>query len=198
LAQERKCLSVLVTAYRPDVNRQNLLSESIGENPMFMSFQEYFLGSLDRADTERMVSEIGAWKDIHWSAEALEAVYELCGGHPLVTRFFASDACEQGERKQVDRVDVERTANAIRGGFYKHRMARYYKESVWDLLQADERAALEIVARGGLRGSQDGLDEALTHLEQFGVIRQQDGEMRIGATLFRSWLERSEPVWPKR
>src|ERR1039458_7435779 len=56
LAQEKKCLSVLVTAYRPDVNRQNKLSESVGENPMFMSFQEYYLGSLDRADTEKMVS----------------------------------------------------------------------------------------------------------------------------------------------
>jgi len=195
LAQEKKCLSVLVTAYRPDVNRQNLLSVSIGENPMFMSFQEYFLGSLDRADTEKMVSEIGAWKDIHWSPEALEATYELCGGHPLVTRFFASDACEQGERKQIDQLAVEQTANAIRAGFHKHRIARYYKESVWDLLQPDERTALEMVARGELRDSQDGLEEALTHLEQFGIVRRQDGNVRVSATLFRSWLERSKPAW---
>jgi len=205
LAQEKQCLSVLVTAYRPDVNRQNLLSDSIGENPMFMSFQEYFLGSLDRVDTEKMVSEIGAWKDIHWSTEALDAVYELCGGHPLVTRFFASDASEQGERKQIDLAAVEVTANAIRTGFHKHRIGRYYKESVWDLLHPDERAVLEMVGRDEAPGSHDGLEEAVTHLEQFGVIRGQDeghtgqearatAGIRISATLLRSWLDRSKPA----
>jgi hypothetical protein len=112
-----------------------------------------------------------------------------------VTRFFASDACQQGERKQIDQAAVEQTANAIRGGFHKHRIARYYKESVWEMLQPDERAALEMVARGGLRGSPEGLEEALTHLEQFGIIRQQDGEMRIGATLLQSWLGRSKAAW---
>jgi hypothetical protein len=52
-----------------------------------------------------------------------------------------------------------------------------------------------MVARGGLRGSPEGLEEALTHLEQFGIIRQQDGEMRIGATLLQSWLGRSKAAW---
>lgn len=187
LAQERGCLSVLATAYRPDVNRQNVLSPSLGENPMFMSFQEYFLGSLGRSETEEMLREIGAWKDINWSPEALASTYDLCGGHPLVTRFFASEACAQGTLKFVDATRVKETAKTICSGFHKHRIGRYYKESVWDCLQDEERSALGEVAVGGFK-----LDstDAITNLEQFGVIRIANGTYEVSAQLFRSWLAR--------
>jgi len=194
LAQDTRCLSVLATAYRPDVNDQNLLSDSIGENPMFMSFQVYILGSLNRVDTERMVREIGAWKDIQWSPEALEAVYDLCGGHPLVTRLFASDACEHGERKLIDLGAVEHTARAIQARFHKHRIGHYYREGVWGLLQPDERTALTKFGSGGQLRSLGGLEEALSHLEQFGLIRDAGGTMRISPTMFQSWLERNCPT----
>jgi len=192
LAQEKKCLVTLVTAYRPDVNRQNLLSQEIGENPMFMSFQEYFLGSLSQGDTERMVSEIGAWKEIRWSGEALSETYELCGGHPLITRFFASDACEQGDLKAIDLGRVSEVGETIRKGFHKHRIGRYFDESVWNLLQEDERSALTAVAWGG---SIEKLEEAVTHLEQFGLIRMESRSLRVSAALLKHWLERSKPAW---
>jgi len=192
MAQERKCLVTLVTAYRPDVNRQNLLSQEIGENPMFMSFQEYFLGSLNQADTERMVSEIGAWKEIRWSEEALRESYELCGGHPLITRFLASDACEQGDLKAIDLAQVSEVGATIRKGFHKHRIGRYFEESVWNLLQEDERSALAAVGNGG---SLEELEEAVTHLEQFGLVRTENGSLRVSASLLKQWLERSKPAW---
>jgi hypothetical protein len=187
LAQERGCLSVLATAYRPDVNRQNMLSPSLGENPMFMSFQEYFLGSLGRVETEAMLREIGAWKDISWSSEALTSTYDLCGGHPLVTRLFASEACVQGTQKVVDANRVQETARAICSSFHKHRIGRYYKESVWDCLQDEERSALGLIAEGRL---DVGITDAVTNLEQFGVIRIENGTYEISAQLFRNWLAR--------
>jgi hypothetical protein len=182
----------LVTAYRPDVNRQNLLSPEIGENPMFMSFQEYFLGSLRKDDTERMVSEIGAWKEIRWAADALAEAYELCGGHPLITRFFASDACEQGDLKAIDLAQVSAAAETIRKGFHKHRIGRYFEESVWNLLQEDERSALTAAAKGS---SMENLEQAVTHLEQFGLIRPENGSLRVSARLLKLWVERSRPAW---
>lgn len=194
LAQEKMCLAILVTAYRPDVNRQNLLSLSIGENPMFMSFQEYFLGSLDRNDTEKMVSEIGGWKDIRWAPGALKTIYDLCGGHPLVTRLFASDACAQGDRKQIEEATIMATAQAIRTAYHRHRIGRYYQESVWNLLQEDEQDTLRLISRHGIQGAIAGLEDAITNLEQFGVIRSRDGRFEIAAQLFQSWLERSHPT----
>src|SRR5262249_3759367 len=69
--QEKRSIALLVTAYRPDVNRQNLLSPSAGENPMHMSYQEHFLGFFEAAETAQMLTEIGGWKNIGWNAAAV-------------------------------------------------------------------------------------------------------------------------------
>jgi hypothetical protein len=187
LAQEKQSIALLVTAYRPDVNRQNLLFPEIGENPLFMSFQEYFLGPLNSADTKEMLSRIGGWKDIQWSEAALDRAYELGGGHPLVTRFLASDACEQGDRKQVDLAHVDSASEAIRKGFHKHRIGRYYGESVWSMLQPDEQQALKRIATEKEAGTKD-LEEAVTHLEQLGLIGQKNGIPIISAELLYDWV----------
>lgn len=54
LAQESCCLVAVVVAYRPDVNRHNSLTERVGENPMYKSFQEEHLGFLSKEDSEAM------------------------------------------------------------------------------------------------------------------------------------------------
>jgi WD40 repeat protein len=187
MAQETRCLAIAATAYRPDLNRQNLLTPEVGENPMFMSFQEYFLGALDAADTELMIGEIGGWKEIHWSPEALVRTWELCGGHPLVTRFFASEACDQGDRKEIDLDRVNETADAVRAGLHKHRIGTYYYESVWKMLQPDEREALAMVASPG-QNPPDCSAEAVTHLEQFGLLHCDNGSPQIAAELLLYWL----------
>jgi AAA domain len=70
LAQSRQCLVTLVIAYRPDVNRRNLLTPAVGENPMFQSFQEEHLGFLGPEDSQAMIREIGRWKQIEWDEDA--------------------------------------------------------------------------------------------------------------------------------
>ena len=113
LAQSRQCLVTLVTAYRPDVNRRNLLTPAVGENPMFQSFREEYLGFLNSDDSEAMIREIGRWKQIEWDENAARRVFDYCGGHPLITRFFASHACEEGRRKAINYSRVEETAKEI-------------------------------------------------------------------------------------
>jgi hypothetical protein len=100
LAQTRQCLVLLVIAYRPAVSRQNLLGPAVGENPMFNSFQEQYLGFLSPAESEALDREIGLWKNIVWEEEAARRVFQSCGGHPLITRYFASHACRKGALRQ--------------------------------------------------------------------------------------------------
>jgi hypothetical protein len=189
LAQEQKCVALLVTAYRPDINRQNLLSPAVGENPMFMSLQEHFLGYLSHEDSNAMLRDIGLWKEIHWTPAALDRVYGLCGGHPLLTRQFASEACEQGTRKQVDQERVMETARTIRASFYKHRIGVYYDESIWKLLFESEREVLRKVMtrKDGVAKPQE-LDEAVTNLENLGVLQKRAQGFSVGAELFADWL----------
>lgn len=163
---------------------------------MFMSYQEHYLGFLDAQETEAMVKEIGLWKDIRWAPGALAQVYQLCGGHPLLTRFLASDACAEGDRKQVDESHVAETAGAIRSHFRRHRVGTYYKESVWMKLHAAEQRLLQLVSEAGgeLPESSlpDELKDAAIHVEQFGLIERRDNRLRISASLFRQWLAQEE------
>ncbi|SPF52557.1 hypothetical protein SBA4_5120006 [Candidatus Sulfopaludibacter sp. SbA4] len=147
LAQEQEAVSLLLCAYRPDLNRQNLLGEA-GENPLHMSMQENFLQFLTPDEAKAMVREIGGWKQIEWTDAAIDRTYDWCAGHPLVTRFFASDACERGNRKQVDESRVAEVAAAIERDFRKHRIGVYFRESIWGILYPDEQECLRQVAAG--------------------------------------------------
>ncbi|OJT25556.1 hypothetical protein BO221_06700 [Archangium sp. Cb G35] len=197
LAQESNCLSVLVTTYRAEVNRQNVLMPSVGENPMFMSFQEYFLGALSAAETRAMVEKIGAWRDIRWEPAALEELHAYCGGHPFLTRILASDACEGGRSRWVTLDKVRDVTRAIQSNFPKHRIGQYYKESIWQELREDEREALLLIAsqESGLQETAlpDPLKEALTQIELYGLIRRNEGGMlMIAARLLSQWVNQEE------
>jgi CHASE2 domain-containing sensor protein len=193
LAQSRQCLVLLVIAYRPAVSRLNLLTPKAGENPMFSSFQEHYLGFLNPADSQALVREIGLWKNIVWEDAAARAVFQYCGGHPLITRHFASQACKKGALKNVSEARVLETAGEIEKTLRKNEIGNYYKEGVWELLLEDERQALALIVHG------DGcdeeaipaeLEEGLSNLERFGLVENRNGRLCITAELFRAWLGR--------
>ena len=193
LAQERGMLTILVAAYRPDVNRQNLLQTATGENPMYMSFQEKFIGFLGEKDTRQMICEIGAWKESVWSDEALGMVYRACGGHPMLTRFLASEACAQGTKKQVDRQDLQRVYDKVCDNFRRHRIGVYFEESVWAMLRNDERDSLLWAVSEPDGPPPAAWEDALVNLEHFGLIQAEGGALRVNGDLFRNWLrKRSE------
>ena len=133
---------MLVIAYRPTANRQNLLTPQVGENPMFSSFQEHYLGFLSPTDSEALVREIGLWKNIVWDAEAAQKVFQYCGGHPLITRYFASHTCQKGALKHVTEARVVEAAHELQKTLRKNEIGNYYREGVWELLQDEERQVL--------------------------------------------------------
>jgi formylglycine-generating enzyme required for sulfatase activity len=185
LAQEHRALSLLCCSYRADINRYNLLGAEIGENPLHMSMQEHFLKFLTAEEARSMVREIGLWKEIEWTDSALDVSYVWCAGHPLVTRFFASDACERGDRKSVDEARVAEVAARIDRDFRKHRIGIYFREAVWGVLYTSERECLRQLATQAKVPEE--LAEARTNLEQFGLI---DDANRIQGEFFRRWLQR--------
>lgn len=196
LAQTHQCLVTLLIAYRPHINRFNLLSPAVGENPMFKSFQEEYLGFLDEPDSTRMIREIGGWKDIAWDKEAARKVFYYCGGHPLVTRYFASMACEEGFRKNIDMERVEETALNLQKTFRKNQIGNYYKEGVWALMEDGEREVLSRICKAVDREITEEdippeLEEALTSLEHFGLVVNHNGSLCLAANLFNAWLKRS-------
>ena len=196
-SQERRSLSLLVTAYRPDVNRQNLLSPAVGENPMHMSYQEHFLGFFEAAETVQMLVEIGGWKGIEWEEGAAARVHELCGGHPMLSRYFASDACEKGQRRRIDLARVEAVADSVLNDPAGHRIRTYFRESVWAVLGETERTVLVAAARDGSlevlrdasRRDDDRMD-ATANLLHFGLLARPSGDrLRVSGELLSRWLQ---------
>ncbi len=195
LAQTHQCLVTLVVAYRPDINRHNLLDETIGENPMFKSFREEFLGFLALPESTKMIQEIGRWKDITWEDNAVRKVFYYCGGHPLVTRYFASMTCEEGSLKHVTLEKVEHTAEHIRKTFHKNEIGNYYKEGIWNLMTKDEQEVLALIVQAEESNIIEShipsdLEDALTNLEHFGLVAHEQGALHLTADLFAFWLKR--------
>jgi hypothetical protein len=177
------------------VNRRNRLTPGVGENPMCQSFQEEYVGFLGPADSEAMIREIGRWKRIAWDVDAARRVFHYCGGHPLITRLFASHACEEGALKAIDYLRVEETAKEIQLTFRRNGIGNYYKEGVWDLLRADEQQVLSLICQRGEKGLPEAdipseLEEAVTNLDHFGLIASRGGRLGLTAQLFHAWLQR--------
>ena len=194
LAQEHRGLAVMAVAYRPDVNRSNQLTDAAGENPMFMAYQEHFLGFLEAEDTATMLRELGRWQSIEWDEDALVHAHEASGGHPLMARQLASDTCERGRRKQVSITDLREAVKTVRDGFARHRIGRYIEESIWAMLRREERAVLVRVAtQPGIAASlfQRDLAGALVNLVQFGVVDERLGGLRVRGSLLQAWIERN-------
>ena len=143
-----------------------------------------------------MVVEIGAWKGIRWDEEALDAVQDLCGGHPYLTRALASDACGRGTSHHVTLDKVRAAAQAIQSDYAKHKIGQYYKEAIWNELREDERQALELIARedAGLEDAAPPRErkEAFTQIELYGLVHRVNGRLLITAKLLRQWIAERE------
>jgi len=197
LAQSQHCLVTCVIAYRPSVNRQNLLTPAVGENPMFNSFQEIYLGFLNARESEEMIREIGHWKNISWPGDTARQVFQYCGGHPLITRYFASYACNKGRLKEITPERVLETAREIEKNLRRNEIGNYYKEAIGDLLYPEEMRALLQISRADISGLEESelpaeLESAVNNLENFGLVDNAGGKLRISAELFRAWLQRRD------
>lgn len=195
LAQTDQCLVTVVISYRPNVNRYNLITPTVGENPMFASFHEEYLGFLTKEESTKMILEIGLWKYIYWDKEAAERVFYYCGGHPFITRHFASFTCNRGKLKKIDLNQVEKSAQEMIKSFYKNEIGNYYKESVWVLLNKDEQQILSILVQENEHLFDESeipfeLYEALSNLEHFGLVTNHQGKLCITSNLFYLWLQR--------
>ncbi len=146
-----------------------------------------------------MIREIGGWKNIVWDKEAAQRVFHYCGGHPFITRHFASDACQQGSLKAIDLARAEETAGQIIKELRRHDIGNYYKEGVWPLLNNEEQEVITMIYENHEKGLSENnipeeLHEALTNLENFSLIVNHESNLRLSSHLFYVWLQRRMSV----
>ncbi len=194
LAQQHRCLTVTAIAHRAEVNRQNFLSKEIGDNPMFNSFREVHLDLLSATDSSILIHDLGRWKDIEWDSGAAQQAYLYCGGHPYVTRLFASKACGEGRLKEVTATRAGETAEGILSSFRRNQLGAYFSGSIWDELRQRERELLVQIGRTDHMSEPaalpPGSDGDLSHLENLRLVRFEDDRLHLPGTFFKAWLER--------
>ena len=142
-----------------------------------------------------MIEEIGGLQDINWESDAADQVYNYCGGHPLVTRMFASMACDNGTRKHVNMKQCKATAQKVLKTFRNNPIGNYFQESIFNLMTPEESQCLCLICQGeNHRLSENNipqeLENALTNLEHFGIIKNNDGMLVLTSKLFTVWLKR--------
>ena len=195
MAETRQNLVLLVAGYRPHVNRHNVLTQSIGENPMFNAFKEEYISFFAPEDSCMMIEEIGGLQDITWDQDAAKHVYHYCGGHPLVTRMFASMACDNGTLKHVTMNQCQAAADKIIKTFRNNPIGNYFQESIFKLMTRQESQCLCLICQADHNMLNENnipqeLENALTSLEQFGIIANKNGMLCFTSELFKIWLAR--------
>ena len=115
----------------------------------------------------------------------------------VVLRYFASDVCEQGELKNIDQAQVDRTAKKVIRELRRNDIGHYFQEGIWDTLWNPERAVLKRVqSEAGL--TEDAipreLEGAVANLENFGLLVLDNGQFRLTSALFGHWLARQYGV----
>ena len=171
LAQEYRTLSLVLIGYRPDINRLDELPWNVGANPMFMSVNESYSGFLSHDECAQMLRDLGAWKQIEWQDDALDYVFRQCGGHPFITRMFASAATKKARR--IDALLVRDTARRIRETMRNNQIGTWYGET-FDSLPDPERNVLSLIAKTPTPLTENdiprGLVDALTNLENYNLV----------------------------
>ena len=193
LAQDHNACSIMVAAYRPDINRHNILSEALPDNPMYKSFSEFHLGFLDESDSNQMITDIGSWQDIVWTEDALQHVFTLFSGHPLLTRFFASEATKQGQLKNINLNIIEDAEKNVKDQIRNNDIGNYYLESIWHILSENEQQLLlQFAAVDSLTGEDISIefDDEFSSLINLGLIYKIENKLAISGQLFEFWLKR--------
>lgn len=155
-------------------------------NPLFSWAKAYYLGPLEREETDLLATALGSKMGIRIEDGALEALHDASGGHAFLYRNLASATIESlpldSFRRSISRSIVLHTlgdwTSRIRGNIDEmvQHVARYYPTEavLLDLLRADPEG-FPVLAK----------DEpvAVRHLLDLGLVRRERGVFELNQLL---------------
>jgi hypothetical protein len=155
-------------------------------NPLFSWAKAYYIGPLEREETDLLATALGAKMGIRIEEGALEALHEASGGHAFLYRNLASAAIEtlptDTFQRSISRSIVLRSlgdwTSRIRGNIDEmvQHVARYYPTEavLLDLLRAEP---------DDFPGLAQDEPVAVRHLMDLGLIRREGGTYELNQLL---------------
>ncbi len=148
LSQDQRILSLLVADAHPDCNRINQWEqEGVPTNPVFSFFKEIFVVPFPKEDTETMITDIGRLMGRTFDQKTLEAIHHASGGHPFVSRQFASLLCQKIGLESDGYIGWSKAKRYVERPFrFSGILKAYVEQNIWrDLEKRGFQSALAIL-----------------------------------------------------
>lgn len=190
VAQSSHSFVLLVIGVRSDPGVPSIMENDL----MMRHFHEEYLECLTPLESQTLIHEIGQWRRISWNEPAAERVFYFCGGHPFVTRWFASQACQGGSLKRIDLGRVDETAQEIQASLQKNDFGRFYHDCILTPLIENEWQLLDLVSQQSEQGLLENklpprFKESAAYLENLGLLANDVGRLSLTSHLFKSYLQ---------
>lgn len=182
-------LSFIVAGVNASSVEKSLINKI--QNPLFGIVSHEYIGSLAEKDVKRMVSEIGRKMGITFENDSLEAIYEIYGGHPLLTRIACSSLNSLIKESSRKPFNVTREYILSNSKVFDLDLT-YYCESVISELKefyAEEFDMFRLLCSDQkidfmeLAGSAD-----INHLLDYGLIRRDGIDYKVVTKVIKDYV----------
>jgi hypothetical protein len=152
-------------------------------------FQELFitliLKPLSQKETEELIMKPSETVGVSYDANAMERIYELCGGSPRYYKVICNHLIFTANEKGRNRITVEDVNNIVsdvledKGVLYEH---------TWNQLNDQEKDILRaMISNRSMKGVSK---KSFDPLETMQLIFEDNGKYRFTAQLFEEWCKR--------
>lgn len=161
------------------------------ENPVFSLYKPLFLPPLSKTDTTQMIRDLGKGMSVYWDHDAIETIFDECGGHPFLTRVLCSQISQKHLQRplNVSKVMVTEEIPA----FIRDKSDKF--EQITELLHThfpDEELFLESLAVG--KPIENVKYEITRHLLGYHLIERNSGAYSIKINALKTWLRRRSGI----
>lgn len=163
------------------------------ENPAYNLFQNKYLDRLNKQDCASLLVQIGQRMGLNWDSGAIAGVYDATGGHPFLTRLFASRIhhalLPRNNPRPVVNSDISERLDDYLGN------ANSFLAQMTEILQTqyqDEYLILEYLATGNLASFREysrNFPDATTHLRGYGLIGDPNEATGLEIASLQSWMQ---------
>jgi hypothetical protein len=193
--QHKRRVSVCVVGTSPYL----LEASKIGgiDNPAYLLASKKFIPNLTFDETREMVTRLGFFMGLNFSAQAIAKLHASYGGHPFFTRQVCSKIHQLTSLSRPTDVPLSRLAEAQRQ--FSSQLEQYLGDIISNL--RDSYPEEFSLLRDLILGERSELDEYLNevpdlvdHLIGYGLIVERDGIFEVAFDAVRSAVLKIEPI----
>jgi hypothetical protein len=190
--QQARLLDFLVAGVDPAVNRRERWQDH--DNEFYRALREVWMPPMAGEDVREMIESLGSQMGVRYESEALQLLTRAGGGQPFVTRQMCGLAVEDRLGKGVITVTTDQAYVVIEEFVFKDPyLAEMWRTRLDDvqreMLRTLARAAEPIPRTQLLPAAQrQETLAALGTLEEYTLVRRDEGGYVIAWDVFRKWI----------